>query len=114
MRATTAVCQCGESSARVHGRYIRRLRDVAAGGLGVVIEVGVRRFRCENARCPAVTGLGKLRLGENLRPAEFIDSDRTHGALRTLSVPVPPRADRAPRRWPARSPMAWFWASEPT
>ncbi|MET7354959.1 transposase family protein [Streptomyces mirabilis] len=55
VRAATAVCSCGESSARVHGRYIRRLRDVAAGGLGVVIELRVRRFRCENARCPAVT-----------------------------------------------------------
>ncbi|MFG3026919.1 ISL3 family transposase [Streptomyces sp. NPDC048254] len=55
MRAATAVCGCGESSARVHGRYMRRLRDAAAGGLGVVIELRVRRFRCENPVCPAVT-----------------------------------------------------------
>jgi transposase len=55
VRAATAVCRCGESSARVHGRYIRRLRDVAAGGVGVVIELCVRRFRCENPVCPAVT-----------------------------------------------------------
>ncbi|MEU9381443.1 ISL3 family transposase [Streptomyces sp. NPDC048279] len=55
VRAATAVCGCGESSARVHGRYIRRLRDAAAGGLGVVIELRVRRFRCENPVCPAVT-----------------------------------------------------------
>ncbi|MFC5030627.1 MULTISPECIES: ISL3 family transposase [Streptomyces] len=55
VRAMTAVCRCGESSARVHGRYVRRLRDVAAGGLGVVIELSIRRFRCENAACPAVT-----------------------------------------------------------
>ncbi|MGW7410631.1 ISL3 family transposase [Streptomyces sp. NPDC054833] len=55
MRAATAVCPCGESSARVHGQYIRRLRDVAAGGLGVVIELCVRRFRCKNPVCPAGT-----------------------------------------------------------
>lgn len=55
MRATTAVCRCGQSSARVHGRYVRKLRDVAVGGLGVVIELSMRRFRCENSACPAVT-----------------------------------------------------------
>ncbi|MFD9637504.1 ISL3 family transposase [Streptomyces violascens] len=55
VRATTAVCQCGRSSARVHGRYVRTLRDVAVGGLGVVIELCIRRFRCENPACPAVT-----------------------------------------------------------
>ncbi|MEU2601693.1 transposase family protein [Streptomyces hirsutus] len=54
-RATTAACRCGQGSARVHGRYVRRLRDVAVGGLGVVIELCVRRFRCENLACPAVT-----------------------------------------------------------
>ncbi|MDX3314916.1 transposase family protein [Streptomyces sp. ME08-AFT2] len=55
MRATTGLCRCGQSSARVHGRYVRRLRDVAVGGLGVVIELCVRRFRCENPACTAVT-----------------------------------------------------------
>ncbi|MFI2037137.1 transposase family protein [Streptomyces bottropensis] len=55
VRATTGSCRCGQSSARVHGRYVRRLRDVAAGGLGVVIELCVRRFRCENPACTAVT-----------------------------------------------------------
>ncbi|MFE2377254.1 ISL3 family transposase [Streptomyces sp. NPDC059398] len=55
VRATTGLCRCGQSSARVHGRYVRRLRDVAVGGLGVVIELCVRRFRCENPSCTAVT-----------------------------------------------------------
>jgi transposase len=55
VRAMTAICGCGESSARVHGRYVRTLRDVAVGGLGVVIKLCVRRFRCENTACPAVT-----------------------------------------------------------
>lgn len=39
----------------MHGRYVRKLRDVAAGGLGVVIELRIRRFRCENPACTAVT-----------------------------------------------------------
>ncbi|WP_406414690.1 ISL3 family transposase (plasmid) [Streptomyces halstedii] len=55
VRAATAVCRCGQSSPRVHGRYVRELRDVAVGGLGVVIELSIRRFRCENSACPAVT-----------------------------------------------------------
>ncbi|WP_143592991.1 ISL3 family transposase [Streptomyces albireticuli] len=46
---------CGMPSWRVHGRYIRRLADAPIGGDPVVIEVTVRRFRCLNARCPAVT-----------------------------------------------------------
>ncbi|MEU1569190.1 transposase family protein [Streptomyces mirabilis] len=44
-----------KSSARVHGWYVRKLRDVAVGGLGVVIELRIRRFRCENTACTAVT-----------------------------------------------------------
>ncbi|MFE9629169.1 transposase family protein, partial [Streptomyces sp. NPDC006527] len=55
VRATTGSCWCGQSSARVHGQYVRRLRDVSVGGLGVVIELCVRRFRCENPACMAVT-----------------------------------------------------------
>ncbi|MFE1012849.1 ISL3 family transposase [Streptomyces sp. NPDC058794] len=55
MRTTTGSCRCGQSSTRVHGRYVRRLRDVAVGGLEVVIELRIRRFRCENPACTAVT-----------------------------------------------------------
>ncbi|MFD4582984.1 hypothetical protein [Streptomyces sp. NPDC058434] len=39
----------------MHARYVRKLHDVAPGGLGVEIEFCIRRFRCENAACPAVT-----------------------------------------------------------
>ena len=42
-------------SVRVHGGYVRQLRDAAAGGVQVVIALRVRRFRCGNAGCPAVT-----------------------------------------------------------
>ena len=34
---------------------MRRLRDASAGGVQVVITLRVRRFRCGNAGCPAVT-----------------------------------------------------------
>ncbi len=39
----------------MHGRYLRRLSDAAVSGTRVVIELLVRRFRCLNAACPAVT-----------------------------------------------------------
>ncbi|MFF7192026.1 ISL3 family transposase, partial [Streptomyces sp. NPDC008222] len=54
-RSTTGACRCGHSSSRVHGGYVRKLRDAAVGGLGVVIELHIRRFRCKNPACPAVT-----------------------------------------------------------
>jgi transposase len=39
----------------VHGGYIRRLADAAVSGAQVVIELSVRRFRCSNSDCKAVT-----------------------------------------------------------
>ncbi|MGW1617503.1 transposase family protein [Streptomyces sp. NPDC002285] len=61
MRSTTGACHCGHSSSRVHGGYVRTLRDAAVGGLGVVIELHIRRFRCENPACTAVTFAGRSR-----------------------------------------------------
>jgi transposase len=56
VRAAAAACRwCGRRSGRVHGRYVRQLRDAAAGGVQVVIALTVRRFRCGNPACPAVT-----------------------------------------------------------
>ncbi|WP_371666542.1 transposase family protein [Streptomyces sp. NBC_00289] len=56
-RAADGLCpHCGSSSGRVHGRYPRRLSDAAISGARVVIELLlVRRFRCLNAACAAVT-----------------------------------------------------------
>ncbi|MFF4963104.1 transposase family protein [Streptomyces sp. NPDC001222] len=52
----TARCPtCGVVSWRVHGRYTRRLADVPLGGALAVIELMVRRFKCPNPQCPAVT-----------------------------------------------------------
>ncbi|MER6540360.1 transposase family protein [Streptomyces sp900105755] len=46
---------CGVSSDRVHSRYGRRLADAPCGGLGVVIELSVRRLFCDNSACRRVT-----------------------------------------------------------
>jgi transposase len=42
---------CGVVTSRVHSRYVRRLKDVAAGGQAVEIAVTVRRFRCAQSLC---------------------------------------------------------------
>ncbi|MGX9889389.1 transposase family protein [Streptomyces sp. NPDC002276] len=42
---------CGHHSARVHERYLRRLRDVPLSGRRVEIELTVRRFVCGKADC---------------------------------------------------------------
>ncbi|MER0443272.1 ISL3 family transposase [Streptomyces sp. Edi4] len=55
-RTLPARCSaCRMPSWRVHGRYLRRLSDAPIGGAPVVIELTVRRFKCLNSRCPAVT-----------------------------------------------------------
>jgi zinc-finger of transposase IS204/IS1001/IS1096/IS1165/Transposase len=55
-RADSACCpRCGQESARVHGGYARVVADGAAGGRPVLIVLQVRRFRCRNPGCPAVT-----------------------------------------------------------
>ncbi|MFG2369835.1 ISL3 family transposase [Streptomyces mirabilis] len=52
----TARCpRCGVVSWRVHGRYARRLADAPVGGAPAVVELVVRRFKCINPQCPAVT-----------------------------------------------------------
>ncbi|MFI0451372.1 ISL3 family transposase [Actinomadura sp. 6N118] len=51
-----AACRgCGMVSARVHGRYRRRLHDLTAGGRAVVIELEVCRFVCGNPACALQT-----------------------------------------------------------
>ena len=55
-QAGSASCpRCGQPSAQVHGGYGRTVADGAAGGRPVLIVLQVRRFRCRNPGCPAVT-----------------------------------------------------------
>nr|WP_161375689.1 transposase family protein [Streptomyces sp. SID5476] len=46
---------CGEPSAWIHSRYIRRLADITLGGRPLHIHLSVRRLYCENPACPKVT-----------------------------------------------------------
>lgn len=56
VRGESGKCgHCGVSSTVVHGRYLRRLADAPTAGTRVVIELLVRRFRCVNGDCAAVT-----------------------------------------------------------
>ena len=56
MKAPSACCpRCGQWSSQVHGRYWRLPADGAAGRRAVLIALQVRRFRCRQPGCPAVT-----------------------------------------------------------
>jgi transposase len=51
--AATAACpRCAVSSATIHSRYRRTLRDVPCSGRVVHLCIEVRRFRCRNPACP--------------------------------------------------------------
>jgi transposase len=55
-RAESARCpRCGQQSSRLHGGYSRVVADSTAGGRPVLIALQVRRFRCLQPGCPAVT-----------------------------------------------------------
>ncbi|WP_226599954.1 transposase family protein [Streptomyces violascens] len=55
-RSAGADCpHCGSTSDQVHGRDMRRLADAVVGGANVVIELLMRRFKCRNPGCWALT-----------------------------------------------------------
>jgi transposase len=55
-RAATSHCPgCGQTSARVHARYQRRLQDLPLQGRRAMLLVQVRRFCCSNPICPRQT-----------------------------------------------------------
>jgi hypothetical protein len=55
-----AVCPaCGTWSSRVHGGYVRQVRDLPLGGRPVLIHLGMRRFLCQNTACKKVTFAGQ-------------------------------------------------------
>jgi transposase len=59
-RAVSACCpRCQSPSSRVHAGYRRTIADLPAGGRPVRIVLAVRRFRCLEPGCPAVTFAGQ-------------------------------------------------------
>jgi transposase len=51
--AEAVACPCCQTTTRrVHSHYERQVQDVAWGGRQVAITLKVRRFFCDNARCP--------------------------------------------------------------
>jgi transposase len=58
--ATAACPACGAWSARVHGSYVRQVRDLPLGGRPVLIHLAMRRFLCQNAACRKVTFAGQV------------------------------------------------------
>ncbi|MEO1146692.1 MAG: ISL3 family transposase [Cyanobacteria bacterium J06638_22] len=51
-RGDRSLCpECGCENRRVHSRYKRRLQDLPLGEYGVVLELQVRRYFCENEAC---------------------------------------------------------------
>ena len=60
-RGSSAKCPvCGLASARVHGCYLRILRDLPWQGRPVTIRVAARRFRCTNIACARKTFAERL------------------------------------------------------
>jgi len=55
-KGQTARCPaCGRRSNSIHSRYQRRPTDLAISDLRVVLELEVRRFRCQNQQCSRKT-----------------------------------------------------------
>jgi transposase len=55
-QAATCTCpSCRRSSARVHGHYVRKLRDAPAHGRAIELHIGLRRFICESSDCAQQT-----------------------------------------------------------
>ena len=50
---------CSTWSSRVHGSYVRQVRDLPLGGRPVLIHLAMRRFLCINPACTKVTFAGQ-------------------------------------------------------
>jgi transposase len=84
--AASATCpRCGTASTRVHSYYTRQPHDLPVCGLSVCLLLHVRRFRCIDPVCPAITFAERL-------PALVAPSaqrtTRLNAALRDLVLAV--------------------------
>jgi hypothetical protein len=83
---------CGTWSSRVHGSYVRQVRDLPLGGRPVLIHLAMRRFLCQNPACAKVTFAGQAG-GLIARYQRWSVPLAAAGSTRS-----PPGG--APRRWP--------------
>ena len=107
IEAETAGCsadcpRCDVRSDRVHGRYVRAVADLPWQGRQVRIRIHVRRFRCDNPRCPQRTFAERVpavadhaqstrRLAEaQLRSASPSAANRARRLSRRLAMPTSP------------------------
>jgi transposase len=74
---------CGVESSRVHGRYVRRLRDAPVAGARMIIELQVRRFTCRQPGCGRVTFVEQV---DGLSAAHSRFSPPLRVALQAIAV----------------------------
>jgi len=88
--------KCGVVSARVHARYVRRVRDLPVQGERVIVSVQARKFLCDNRAC--ARRVFCERFGSVIRPFARM-TERFEAALQTLvlltSAKVAERIGRA-------------------
>ncbi|MQY40999.1 hypothetical protein SRB17_90360 [Streptomyces sp. RB17] len=88
--AGQAACSaCGVVSARVHSHYLRRLTDSAVGGRRTVVELRVRRFRCQERTCARATFVEQV---DGLTFRYGRRSSGLHQVLQRLAVMLAGRA----------------------
>ena len=73
--------KCGVVSARVHARYVRRVRDLPVQGQRVIIRLQARKFLCDNREC--ARRVFCERFGDAIRPFARM-TDRLEAALQTM------------------------------
>ncbi|MEV0495787.1 transposase family protein [Streptomyces atratus] len=101
-RAARARCpHCSRASGRVHGRYFRRLVDAAIGGRAVVVELLVRRFRCLNGACTAVTFAEQI---EGLTTPHARKTPLLRAVLLSIACTLAGLVPVWPRCWASGSP----------
>ena len=77
--ATTAACPlCGQSSARPHSHYLRRLADLPCHDRPVRLLVEVRRFFCANADCRRRIFAERLPAVAAVRARTTVRLDKAH------------------------------------
>jgi transposase len=111
---TSACPSCGQASTHVHSYYTRSPQDLPVSGRRVQLVLRVRRFRCQNRRCPQRTFAERLpelpvssrqttRLGTLLDCIAVVLSGQA-GSRLTEQFAMPVSADTLLRRAKKKTP----------